>query len=72
MQSCGCIPSMINYNLCEREGGKERKNKVQLIKAKKLRKKERKNYNLIKARGGERERERNQERSRSKWRERER
>ena len=49
LQSCGCIPSMINYNLCVSEGGKERKNKVQLDQRKKL-EKERNNYILIKAR----------------------
>ena len=41
MQSCGCIPSMINYNLCvgERVGKKERTT-YNLIKGKSLRKKE--------------------------------
>ena len=69
LQSCGCIPSVINYNLFVRERVRKKEiTKYDLIKTKNLRKEGR--ITTWSKQG--REWERKQERSRSKWREKER
>ena len=54
MQSCGCIPSMINYNLCVRDAKLQSCGCIpsminyNLFVRERVRKKERTKYNLIK------------------------